>query len=525
MGAIENIARAESFSPGSVYGRTAEYRSVKRELSDIADRLTGLIGNMGIEGNAARAIDESITNLVDQIRERSENVNQLADARSTATSGGDTAGERSKSIQPRVIEAETMMQSEDPKTAMQGEQLYMRLDIEAQGALSSLAARTSQAIGQLPVVFPETAPVSQGGGSQASLQRTSSVAPGASSGPAIRPSQSATNWMPQAAELSNNPASAGSRASLTNSPVTPVASTNPGFQPADATANTGAVGEHVSQPIENGFEVTNTPAPVATPGKAFTATTAPFDASQHDGFGVAKAAAGAAALPAMAKAVSRAQGAMKANTRGGATARSAGAPARGATPRGAGAPARASGRSGATTRAASPTSRGGLAPRSGQGAATRAGTPARGASPRAGAGAPARGGSGASSRSAAARGAAPARGTASARGGAPAARGSAARGATGAGRPAQAKGTAGARGAGAAKGAGSRSGVTAPRQQATGRGAAHGRGMMGRPVSARGNSKKDKSAQAGFETFAATELTDDTTVTFIEAGHREPDFN
>ena len=49
--------------------------------------------------------------------------------------------------------------------------------------------------------------------------------------------------------------------------------------------------------------------------------------------------------------------------------------------------------------------------------------------------------------------------------------------------------------------------------------------MMGRPVSACGNSKKDKSAQAGFETFAATELTDDTTVTFIEAGHREPDFN
>ena len=525
MGAIENIARAESFSPGSVYGRTAEYRSVKRELSDIADRLTGLIGNMGIEGNAARAIDESITNLVDQIRERSENVNQLADARNTATSGGDTAGERSKSIQPRVIEAETMMQSEDPKTAMQGEQLYMRLDIEAQGALSSLAARTSQAIGQLPVVFPETAPVSQGGGSQASLQRTSSVAPGASSGPAIRPSQSATNWMPQAAELSNNPASAGSRASLTNSPVTPVASTNPGFQPADATANTGAVGEHVSQPIENGFEVTNTPAPVATPGKAFTATTAPFDASQHDGFGVAKAAAGAAALPAMAKAVSRAQGAMKANTRGGATARSAGAPARGATPRGAG---------GSRTclrqvRSYHPScvphvARWPCAPfGAGRGNAswyTRSWSIPEGRSR-----SPRQGWFGSIFSFRCCTRSSSARGTASARGGAPAARGSAARGATGAGRPAQAKGTAGARGAGAAKGAGSRSGVTAPRQQATGRGAAHGRGMMGRPVSARGNSKKDKSAQAGFETFAATELTDDTTVTFIEAGHREPDFN
>lgn len=528
MGAIEDLYQVQPFNAGNAYANTANYRGVKSDLNNIADRLQSLIGNLGIRGLTADAIDESITALVEQIRERADNVNQLSDARNTATRGGDTAGERAATIQPQHQQALTMMASADPATVTRGEMLYMRLEQEASTALSALATQTNQAIGELPTVFPASSPVSQGGGGGYNNQRGAAAgnsAPHSTITPAGTHAganvSSATNWMPTQADPAQ-PMNAGSRASFspqvaTAQPtanvsyepsvgsVTPTATANTGF-----TANPGAVGEGVATPINNATPVANPPA-VATAADGFAASNVPFEASQNTAFGVAKAAAGAAALPAMAKAVSRAASAIP---RGGATARANGTgAARGATPRGA-APARATGRSGAATRA-SATPKGSLTPRPGQGAATRAATPARGTGA-AGKGATARGTAGTRGASGTARPAT-----------------SASRGATGMGRPAAA-GRAGTTGKAATPKSGTgrattgRGGVTAPRAaggqgagKSTGKNA--GRGIMGRPVTGRG--KKDKREENSIESYAATELVDESTVTFIEAGQRDAELD
>ncbi|WP_187117606.1 hypothetical protein [Flaviflexus massiliensis] len=48
--------------------------------------------------------------------------------------------------------------------------------------------------------------------------------------------------------------------------------------------------------------------------------------------------------------------------------------------------------------------------------------------------------------------------------------------------------------------------------------------MMGRPVSGRGG-KKDNQDPIAIDTYSATELAGDSTVTFIEGGQREPDLD
>lgn len=516
MGAIEDLLIVKPFNAGQAYSNTAQYRSVKRDLEDIAGRLQALIANMGIVGNTADAIDESLTVLVEQIRERADNVNQLSDARNTATRGGDTAAKRAATLGPQVETARAMMMSPDAATMTAGEMLYQRLEIEANGAIAALGIQTSQAIGELPTVFQSSDPVSQGSGSSHSANRSpakGSSTPHSTLSPAtIR--NSATNWMPQQPDPSQ-PMNAGSRASYNASPATAQGTFEPATQASfQATPNPGAVGQEVAAPVNNQFQTSQATAqvtPNVTPHDGFVANAAPFEPTQNGGFGVAKAAAGAAALPAMAKAVSRASQAISGNARG-ATARGASAanPARGATPRTGAAP-RAGARSGAATRASAATAKSGLAPRPGQGAATRAATPARG-------GASAAKGAGARTAS----GANPARG------------------ATGAGRPAAARSASTAKGAQAKSSttkAGStgraavgrsaatgRGGVTAPRQATSGTGKSAGRGMMGRPVSGRGG-KKDNQDPIAIDTYSATELAGDSTVTFIEGGQREPDLD
>ncbi|WP_054952793.1 hypothetical protein [Flaviflexus massiliensis] len=383
MGAIEDLLIVKPFNAGQAYSNTAQYRSVKRDLEDIAGRLQALIANMGIVGNTADAIDESLTVLVEQIRERADNVNQLSDARNTATRGGDTAAKRAATLGPQVETARAMMMSPDAATMTAGEMLYQRLEIEANGAIAALGIQTSQAIGELPTVFQSSDPVSQGSGSSHSANRSpakGNSTPHSTLSPAtIR--NSATNWMPQQPDPSQ-PMNAGSRASYNASPATPQGTFEPATQASfQATPNPGAVGQEVAAPVNNQFQTSQATAqvtPNVTPHDGFVANAAPFEPTQNGGFGVAKAAAGAAALPAMAKAVSRASQAISGNARG-ATARGASAanPARGATPRTGAAP-RAGARSGAATRASAATSKSGLAPRPGQGAATRAATPARG---------------------------------------------------------------------------------------------------------------------------------------------------
>ena len=527
MGAIEQIATAEAFQAGTVYGNTAEYRSVKRTLTEVADRLTGLLGNMGIEGRAADAIDQSITALVTNIRERSDNVDQFANARNTATEGGSTAGNKSQSIQPTADTARRMTFSSEPETVMLGERMLQRLETEARVALSALQARTDQAIQELPTIFPKDDPVSSGGGGQAVNQRATPTQAQHSAGYAVRPPQSATQWIPQQPAIDSTPLGAGSRASISSSPVNHTSPEVSRYIP-QPTVNPGAVSEQVSQPVYGRFPTAND-AYIPSQSSATAATNVPYTPSQSEGMGlgVARAAAGAAALPAMAKAVSRAQSAMRAAPRGGgsaipragqpsATARAAaprastgGSTARTAAPRG-GMPARGAGapspRSGAATRPSSAANRGSIAPRAGQGAATRAGTPARAASAR-GTGASRSAGSGSG------KGAAPARGSAAR---ATAARATAARGATSASR-AQAT----SRSASASQGRGApvaRGGVTAPRQGAAR--AATGRGMMaGRPLA--GSGKKKRDSRQSLDSFSAVELQEDSTITFIEAGHRE----
>lgn len=490
MGAIDRIATAEVFQAGSVYSNTAQYRSVKRSLNDVADRLQALIGNMGIEGATALAIDDALTELVSRLRERSDNVDQLADARNTATQGGTTAGSTSQSIQPQADQARAMITNPDPMIATQGEMLYARLETQANVALRALDAQTDQAISELPTVFPDEAPVSQGGGRHAANSRAGAANVSSASGYAPKVTHSATRWMPEASTGEAGLIGPGVRAAL-----------NPLSQATDSVAvdsqaavRPGAIASEVGQPANSGFPTPREGMTIAPNDGTIAAANVPFTATEGFGAaGVAKAAAGAAALPAMAKAVARAQAAISARGAAGASPRGGAAPARGASsrggavPRGAGAP---TARSGAATRTSSASSRTSITPRAGQGAATKAGTPARGASARSSsvrAGAPASPG-----RSAAARGTGAARGS----------------GVTARRTASQASG--------AARAASTRGGVTAPRQ---GAGRAAGSGMMGRPVT--GRTGRERSEKQGYETFAAAELQEETAVTFIEAGQRD----
>jgi len=500
MGAIESIASAESFQAGSVYSNTAEYRGVKRDLTDVADRLSGLIGNMGIEGRSAEAIDQSLTALITNIRQRSDNIDQLADARNTATDGGSTAGQRSQVIQPDADYARKLIASDDPRDSIRGEQMLMRLEIDADTALRALQARTDQAISELPVVFPEETSSGDGGGDGAMTARAARPGGSAPAPYAVR-SQSATSWIPQTQNVGGHLMGPGSQAAYVASTAS---ATHPDPVPftAGPTAHPGAVAEQVSQPVHEGFAVGSSPETTVT-----ATVNVPYTPSESGGgMGVAKAAAGAAALPAMARAVARAQSSLAGGPRGAGRA-SAKTGARAATPR-TGASARAAGsatpRAGAGARSSNSATRGSSAARSS--ASPRAGVPARAASARGTASARTAG-----SGSARTSGASRATATSRAAGSGTARRsGMPARGATAGSRQAAPRASS-ARGVPAGRG-----GVTVPRQGAAR--SASGRGMAGRATSGGSRSAK-KTAQ--FDSFTAAEFEEDVTITFIEAGSRD----
>lgn len=551
MGSIERLSAVQAFSPGSCASNTNEVNRTQQRLLDVAGRLSRLMGHMGIEGSAGLAIDGAVDTLASQIRKRSDNLEQLAEARKVATSGGEAAKQTAEALLPAAVEAKQL--SAFPGTAEVAAAVMAQSEMHAEITLSRLSAQTVQAIGMLPVVRGQSETVATGGGGR-STQTTAGVAAGsAAAGYSPKATNSATAWMPQANPAHEATMGAGTRASLAGTATSQPLPNSTGFQPSTATFLDGP-GGGIPAGGEGGASLVESASagqgPVGSEaGAASAGTVQPGVAAPSEGSGLgglAKASASAVALPAVSKALATGRGAKGEASRG-----TAAGSARGATPR-AGATARPTGatsRSGASagSRAASRSSatpRPGIAPRSGQGAATRAGTPIRDAAARGSNAASSRSGGTASRSGSAARSGATARSAASPRPGlsprsgqgaatrpGTPARDATARGSNGAQQRATTKSSGGAtakRGlTGADKGkagssassskAPSRGGVTAPRKGAAP--ATTGRSSMGRPVTGRGGKKNEK--QQDRESFTAAEMHEESMVTFIESGKRE----